>query len=127
MAELDGISIELKAIAEEYTDDSTDIINQEEGTKNCKENIGGISGNNSVAGVPNKDCDLNICSKTSQHDGNTASKRRKKSRVEFRVRSNLTQDEGSTDLLRKVSNVGHRSSAETRKSFSGMKRRVKIY
>ena len=130
MADLGSTSIELKAIQEECTEQSTDISQGETVKQNVEENIEGLIDKNSgKSHSPNKDgFDRKGDSKASFLDG---AKRklslRKKSRVEFSVKPNVAHDEGklSTDTLNKLSNIGRRSPAQdrrrSRQSFSGMK------
>ena len=125
MADLGGTSIELNAIEEECTEQATDVSQGETIKQNVEENIEGIVEKNSGK-PPLSSSQRKIDSKPSKSEGNVVPKRkislRKKSRVEFRVKPNATQDEVklSTDSLNKISNVGRRSSAHARQSFSGM-------
>lgn len=130
MEDLGGTSIELKAI-EECTEELTDF-KQLTAEQNAHENTEDIVDKNS--GNPhfeNKDSsDCKIEASLPPPEANVAPKRkfslRKKSRVEFRVKPNTTQDEAklSTDSVNQISNVGRRFSVQakrTRESFSGMK------
>ena len=131
MDDLAGTSIELKAI-EECTEELADLKQGLTVEQNAHENTEDIVDKNSrKPSFEHKDrSDCKIEASLPPPEANVAPKRkfslRKKSRVEFRVKPNVSQDEAklSADSMNQISNLGRRFSVQakrTRESFSGMK------
>jgi hypothetical protein len=132
MADLDGTSIELQAIQEENPEQLTAINGGESVTQNVEHIEGHIDNNSGKPHLLNKDGpDRKADSKPSIPEGTKRKfSSRKKSRVEFSVKPNVTHDEVqlSTDALNKVPSVARRSPAQdrrSRRSFSGMESNYK--
>ena len=129
MDDLGGESIELKAI-EECTEELADFNQGVTTAQNVNENTKDIvdKGNTDFENKDSSDCKIETS--LPPPETNVLPKRkfslRKKSRVEFRVKPKVAQDDPklSTDSLNQISNVGRRSSVQTkrtRQSFSGRK------